>query len=88
MDRDDQSGLPKQLIQCPTGARITSDSCKKARCEYVFIPLRDENKQIHPSENHFLANLLLIIFVLIVLKYLVFFCSCLYNLLSQLYFIY
>lgn len=39
VNRDDQTGLPKQLIQCPLGATITSDSCQKAQCEYVLIPL-------------------------------------------------
>jgi hypothetical protein len=68
MNRDDQTGLPTQLIQCPIGARITSDSCEKARCKYVYIPLRS-----HPRENDldflFPLKIISIIFLLIILKY-------------------
>ncbi len=88
MNRDNQSGLPIELIKCPTGAREASDSCKKARCEYVFIPLRNQNREIHSSDYHFLQTILSIIFLLILLKYIVFFCVGFYNFTSQVCFIY
>jgi len=68
MDRDIDTGLPNQLIQCPPGARYASDSCKKARCEYVFIPLRNPIQQIN-GDNSIYINLLFIIFLLILFKY-------------------
>jgi hypothetical protein len=74
MDRDDYTGLPNQLIACPAGARYASDSCQKARCEYVFIPLRNPSKQI-PSSNSIWINILCIIFLLIFLKYFLVFYS-------------
>jgi hypothetical protein len=74
MNRDDHTGLPNQLIPCPLGARYASDSCKKARCEYVFIPLRNPNRQIH-TDNLIWINLFIIILVLILLKSFLFFCN-------------
>ncbi|CAF1366565.1 unnamed protein product [Didymodactylos carnosus] len=40
--RDHTTGLPTHPVQCPPGARNQSDTCKKARCEYVYIPLMGE----------------------------------------------
>ncbi|CAF5157689.1 unnamed protein product, partial [Rotaria sp. Silwood1] len=45
MNRDHHTNLPKRFITCPLGARNTSDSCKKAQCEYIFIPLRNQYRQ-------------------------------------------
>jgi hypothetical protein len=74
MNRDDQTGLPKQLIQCPIGARITSDSCEKARCKYVFIPLRNPSPEIHLDYSYWL-NIISIIFLLIIFKYFLSLCN-------------
>jgi hypothetical protein len=74
INRDDQTGLPNQLIQCPIGARITSDSCEKARCKYVFIPLRNQYREIH-LDNSLWINLISIIFLIILFKYFISFCS-------------
>lgn len=41
MGRDRRTGLPSKLIGCPSGARNTSDSCRKAHCEFVYLPVRD-----------------------------------------------
>jgi hypothetical protein len=68
IDRDVGTGLPNQLITCPLGARYASDSCKKARCEYVFIPLRNSIRQIN-GDNSIYINLLFIILLLILFKY-------------------
>jgi hypothetical protein len=68
MNRDDQTGLPNKLIPCPSGARNASDSCKKFRCKYVFIPLRNPIREIY-SYNSIWRNLFSIIFLLILLKY-------------------
>ncbi|CAF3653075.1 unnamed protein product [Adineta steineri] len=78
MNRDDDSGLPNRLITCPPGARNASDSCRKARCEYVFIPLRNHVGVNHTGDYYFssiLRNLLCFIFILILLKFLVSFCT-------------
>jgi hypothetical protein len=72
MDRDIDTGLPNQLIPCPPGARYASDSCKKSRCEYVFIPLRNPNRQINVDHSIYI-NLLCIIFLLILFKYFLYF---------------
>jgi hypothetical protein len=85
MGRDHRTGLPNKLITCPLGARNTSDSCKKARCEYVFIPLRNKS----PINNNtgdddyiqiFWTKFLLIILILIFIKLVVFFCGGCYSL--------
>lgn len=76
MGRDYQTGLPNKLISCPLGARLQSDSCKKARCEYVFVPLRNKS-QINNTRDDYIqtiwAKFVLIILLLIFLK-LVLFC--------------
>ena len=63
VNRNEQTGLPTELIPCPLGARNTSDSCRKARCEYVYIPLRTQDKDISLWINFFL-----IIFVVLLLN--------------------
>lgn len=76
MSRDDQTGLPNQLIPCPAGARNASNSCKKARCEYVLIPLSKPTttttRQIY-IDNSIWINLFSFIFLLILIKYLIYF---------------
>lgn len=76
MGRDDQTGLPNQLIPCPLGARNASDSCKKSRCEYVIIPL--SISPILPTTqidlyNSIWINIFCLIFLVIILKYLTYF---------------
>ncbi|CAF1055418.1 unnamed protein product [Rotaria sordida] len=74
MHRDRHTGLPNRFVTCPPGARNTSDSCKKAQCEYVFIPLRNQYRQISTDNYYFpplWTTLLSIIFLLILLKYLI-----------------
>jgi len=44
ISRDNQTGLPGQSIPCPIGAQTSSDTCQKARCEYVYIPARSPSK--------------------------------------------
>jgi hypothetical protein len=76
MSRDHRTGLPNKLIPCPLGARNTSDSCKKARCEYVFIPLRDKSP-INNTDNDYIQTLwrkfLFVILILILIKFLLLF---------------
>ncbi|UJR14731.1 hypothetical protein I4U23_001723 [Adineta vaga] len=76
--RDDDSGIPDRLISCPLGARNVSDSCRHARCEYVFIPLRNQTRQIILDDNNFPSisiQILLFIFLLILLKYILVLCA-------------
>jgi len=76
MGRDHRTGLPNKLISCPLGARNTSDSCKKARCEYVFVPLRNKLQTIHTGDDYFSTiwtKFLLIILILILFKLVLFF---------------
>jgi hypothetical protein len=76
VSRDHRTGLPNKPVPCPLGARNTSDTCKKARCEYVFIPLRTRLQTITTGEDYFSTiwtKFLLVIFLLILLK-LVLFC--------------
>lgn len=67
LGRDDQTGYPTAPIPCPFGARNTSDSCRKARCEYVSLPIRTptDRIEIKSYDDHFL---LLAIFLFIALK--------------------
>jgi hypothetical protein len=78
MGRNHHTGLPNKLIPCPLGARITSDSCKKARCEYVFIPLRNKS-QINNTGDDYIQTIwtkfVIIILILIFLKLVLFFCG-------------
>ena len=78
MGRDHRTGLPNRLIPCPSGARNTSDSCRKSRCEYVSIPLRNRS-QFPPTGDDFLANLypkfLILLLILIFLKLLFIVCG-------------
>ncbi len=76
MGRDHRTGLPNKLITCPLGARNTSDSCKKARCEYVFIPLRNRS-QINNTGDDYIQRqwkkFLVIILIFMFIKFLLFF---------------
>ncbi|CAF1330825.1 unnamed protein product [Rotaria sp. Silwood1] len=75
MNRDHHTNLPKRFITCPLGARNTSDSCKKAQCEYIFIPLRNQYRQKSSINIYYFpvtwTILLYIIFLLILFKYLI-----------------
>ncbi|CAF1384808.1 unnamed protein product [Adineta ricciae] len=85
MDRDETTGLPTRLIPCPSGARNTSDSCKKARCEYVFVPLRNQSQRILSDDNHTSSNFtlfLFIILIIILLKYVLFLSASCYEFLK------
>ena len=77
MGRDHRTGLPNKLMPCPLGARNTSDTCKKARCEYVFIPTRHKYKT--PGDDYSVpaiwTKFMLVILVLMFLKFIVFFCG-------------
>ena len=83
IERNNDTGLPNQLISCPLGARMTSNSCQKAQCEYVFVPLR--NKFIQSNENDYFhiqtiwRHFILIIFMFIFLKFILVFCEGLYK---------
>ncbi|CAF3518559.1 unnamed protein product [Rotaria socialis] len=71
IDRDQNTGLPNKLIPCPLGARNTSDSCRKARCEYVSIPLRNRLELNIINQDYvpkIWTILIRVIFVLLVLK--------------------
>jgi hypothetical protein len=68
MGRDHRTGLPNKLIPCPLGARNTSDSCKKSRCEYVLIPLRTKSQTGDDYLQKLWSKFLVIIFILIILK--------------------
>jgi hypothetical protein len=76
MGRDHRTGLPNKLIPCPLGARITSDSCKKSRCEYVFIPLRDKSQSTIITGDDYIekiwTKLFHIILILILIKLILF----------------
>jgi len=85
MSREHRTGLPNKLIPCPSGARNTSDTCKKARCEYVFIPLRNKIQIINTGDNdHNLSTIwtkfILIILILMILKLVLFFSAACCNL--------
>ncbi|CAF4327061.1 unnamed protein product, partial [Rotaria magnacalcarata] len=82
MHRDHHTGLPTRFVACPPGARNNSDSCKKAHCEYVLIPLSKEHRQIHTDDYDFPSIwtiLLSIIVLLILIKYLVLLCGACYH---------
>ncbi|CAF2098977.1 unnamed protein product [Rotaria magnacalcarata] len=71
IDRDQNTGLPNKLIPCPLGARNTSDSCRKARCEYVSIPRRNRLELNIINEDYIpkiWTILIRVIFVFLVLK--------------------
>ena len=75
MGRDQRTGLPNAPIPCPLGARHTSDSCEKARCAYVSIPLhhRKISSLSQPTANDYLSTivskLLCLTLLVIFLKY-------------------
>jgi hypothetical protein len=79
MGRDHRTGLPNKLMPCPLGARHTSDSCQKSRCEYVYIPLRNKTQFNTNTGDDIIqkiwTNFLLLILLLILLKFLLFFCG-------------
>ncbi|CAF1117577.1 unnamed protein product [Rotaria sordida] len=78
INRNHHTGLPNESISCPLGARNTSDSCKKARCEYVFIPLRNKLQSNNTGENStqiIWIKFILIIFIFTLLKLVFFFCG-------------
>ena len=79
MGRDRRTGLPNKLMPCPLGARNTSDSCKKARCEYVFIPLRNRSQLNHNTGDDYIQKIwtkfVYLILLLILLKLVLFFCG-------------
>ncbi len=83
MGRDHRTGLPNKLIPCPLGARNTSDSCKKSRCQYVFIPLRDKSSIDNNTGNDYIQKLwtkfLFVILILMFIKFLVFFFGACYS---------
>lgn len=74
MHRNHHTGLPDRFIPCPFGARNTSDSCQKAKCVYVSIPIDAiySNNVWIPSVW---TTLLSIIFLLILIKYLLILCG-------------
>jgi len=80
MGRDHRTGLPDKLIPCPLGARHTSDSCQKSRCEYVSIPLRTKSRFITTNTgDDYLQKLwtkcFFLILLLMLLKLILFFCG-------------
>lgn len=78
MSRDHRTGLPNKLMTCPLGARNTSDSCRKSRCEYVLIPLRNKSQINNTGDDYKLTiwtKFLLLILILIFLKLVLFCCG-------------
>lgn len=69
VERISATGLPGGLIECPSGARNVSDSCRKYRCEYVFIPPRNQSVSIDSLNDNPENYLLTILFYAIVLKF-------------------
>lgn len=94
MGRDERTGLPNQPIPCPLGARHTSDSCEKAHCAYVSIPLHHRISFSFPpvhlptgaDDDYFSTiwgKLLFLTLVVICLKYFLVLCSCCFSLLDR-----
>jgi len=78
MGRDRRTGLPNKLISCPLGARNTSDSCKKSRCEYVYIPLRNKSQIINTGDDYtekLWTKFIFLILILMFIKFALFFCG-------------
>ena len=73
MGRDEQTGLPNNPIRCPEGARNVSDSCRKAKCEYVIIPRQRQEQAVSNSLINRGRTLLGLVFLVAVVK-LVFCC--------------
>lgn len=91
MGRDDQTGLPNQPIPCPLGARHTSDSCEKAHCAYVSIPLHHRisfsipPRPLPTGYDNYLSTiwqkLLYLTLIIIFLKYFLILCTLCFSLL-------
>ena len=83
IDRDGDTGLPNKLISCPLGARMTSNSCQKAQCEYVVVPLRNKFIQLDDSYYFYIQTIwrkfILIIVMFIFFKFILVFCEGLYK---------
>lgn len=82
MARDVNTGLPNGFMPCPAGARNASDSCRKSHCEYVVVPVRNQNRPnelADLSSSYRWANFVYVILAVLVFKYVLFFAASCYE---------